>query len=86
MYPVGRALIASAAQCCMGKLGGHTLWGVKYRQRSFGTAGARILTVVVREDHKVHTAYALGQYRYGSVELGQRGTHATRELCWQRRR
>ena len=65
----------------MGKLGGRTLWGVKYRQRSSGAAGARILTVVGREYHKVHTTYALGQYRYGSVEIVQRGTHAARELC-----
>ena len=65
----------------MGKLGGRTLWGVKYRQRSSGAAGARILTVVGRKYHKVHTTYALGQYRYGSVEIVQRGTHAARELC-----
>ena len=65
----------------MGKLGGRTLWGVKYRQRSSGAAGARILTVVGREDQKFHTTYALGQYRYSSVEIVQRGTHAARELC-----
>ena len=65
----------------MGKLGGRTLWGVKYSKRSSGAAGARILTVVGREYHKVHTTYALGQYRYGSVEIVQRGTHAARELC-----